>query len=180
MTRAGCEDAGPGAAPGCVLCAVAAGRAPAAVVARGDGCVAIMDVHPVKPGHVLVIPRGHHSGLHAYPDAAQDALFRLGRRVARAQRAAGLAEASTYLLLDGPASGQHFAHVHLHVLPRRRGDLPRILFRFVTRMLLDAFGRAARPAALEACAARIRSHLEPSPSLPDAAPPPGPDRADRR
>jgi histidine triad (HIT) family protein len=147
------------AAPACVLCEIAAGWREAAVVAVGEACMAIMDVHPVKPGHVLVIPRTHHSALHQYPGDVQDELFRLGRRVARAPRAAGLADAATFFLLDRPASGQRFAHVHLHVLPRHRGDLPRILFRFATRMLLDAFGRAATPAALRATAERIRARL---------------------
>jgi diadenosine tetraphosphate (Ap4A) HIT family hydrolase len=148
------------AAPrGCVFCEILSGAREAAIVAEGEHCVALMDVHPVRPGHVLVVPRAHHAEVRGYPEAAQEELFRLGRRIAEAQRAAGLADAITYLLLDGAASGQHFAHVHLHVVPRHRGDLARVVFRFATRMLLDAFGRPVTPKTLAPLADRIRAQL---------------------
>lgn len=143
----------------CVFCDIAAGRREATRVAEGEGCLAIMDLHPVRPGHVLVIPRAHASILDHCPEAARDELWRLARRVGAAQRAAGLSDSATYLLLDGLASGQHFAHVHLHVIPRRRGDLPGVILRFVARMLMNAFGRPADRDRLESLAARIRSRL---------------------
>lgn len=146
-------------APGCVFCDIAACRVPAARVAEGDGCLAIMDLHPARPGHVLVIPRAHASRLDGCSETVQDELWRIGRRVAAAQQAAGLGDAASYLLLDGPGTGQHEAHVHLHVVPRFPGDLVPVLMRFMGRMLLSAFGRAESADRLEGVAARIRTHL---------------------
>lgn len=153
------DGAGAEGAAGCVFCGVAAGRLPGVRVAEGDGCLAIMDLHAVRAGHVLVIPRAHASRLDGCPEAVQDELWRMARRIAAAQQAAGLGSANTYLLLDGPGTGQHVAHVHLHVVPRFPGDLVPVLMRFMARMLLSAFGRAASPDQLETIAARIRAHL---------------------
>lgn len=144
---------------GCVFCDVAAGRLPGVRVAEGAGCLALMDLHAVRAGHVLVIPRAHASRLDGCPQAVQDELWRMARRIAAAQQAAGLGSAATYLLLDGPGTGQHVAHVHLHVVPRFPGDLVPVLMRFMGRMLLSAFGRAASPDQLQAVAARIGAHL---------------------
>jgi histidine triad (HIT) family protein len=146
-------------AGGCAFCEVAAGRVPAALVEEGDGCIALMDLHPVRPGHVLVLPRAHASRLDGCTEEVRDELWRMARRVAAAQQAAGLAGAATYLLLDGPGTGQHLPHVHLHVVPRFPGDLVPVLTRFMGRMLLSAFGRREPAERLEAVAARIRVHL---------------------
>ena len=83
-----------------------------------------------------------------------------------AQGAAGLPrQGGTLLVNDGPAAGQHVPHVHLHVIPRARGDLGAVARADAAR-LFNRFGRAADRAALDALAARIRAHLASSGSAP--------------
>lgn len=143
----------------CTFCEVIAGMRPGWIVAATPSCLAIMDVHPVRRGHVLVIPRVHSPFLAPLPEPTQAEMFALGRRIAAAQVAAGLGESSTYLLLDGPGSSQHVPHAHLHVVPRRHGDLVAVVLVFVGRMLLSFFGRDARADDLERTAVRLREHL---------------------
>jgi diadenosine tetraphosphate (Ap4A) HIT family hydrolase len=107
----------------CVFCRIVAGTAPASVVYEDEASVAFLDIRPMTPGHLLVVPRQHASDLaDLAPDAGAD-LFRVGQRTAAALRRSGLrCEGVNFFLADGVAAGQEVFHVHLHVLPRFRGD----------------------------------------------------------
>ena len=94
---------------------------------REAGVWAFMDIAPLTPGHVLVVPTAHAEGLRDLPPATGAAMFRLAQRVAAAQRRAATALAGINLFLaDGREAGQEVMHVHLHVVPRLRGDKVRI------------------------------------------------------
>lgn len=121
--------------------------------------MAFMDVYPAGRGHVLVIPRQHAVHLHELPAEVQSHLFQLGCRVLAAQQAAGIPwQGATVLVNDGPAAGQHVPHVHLHLLPRVRGDRLRVMLGFIARSV-NIFGRAARRERLEADAGLLRERL---------------------
>jgi histidine triad (HIT) family protein len=110
-------------AAGCVFCRILAGELPASFVLRGERVAAFMDIQPVNPGHVLVIPTRHAASL-AELDAGEAAeMMREGRRVAAALRASGIrCEGVNLFLADGEAAGQEVFHAHLHVFPRWPGD----------------------------------------------------------
>jgi len=110
-------------AGGCVFCEILAGRRPASIVHRDERSCALMDVRPVNPGHVLVIPVAHAAFLAELdPDCGAE-LFRVAQRVAAAIRRSDLGcQGVNLLLADGEAAGQEVFHVHLHVIPRHRGD----------------------------------------------------------
>jgi diadenosine tetraphosphate (Ap4A) HIT family hydrolase len=131
----------------CVFCRIVDGRGEASRVAESDRAIAFLDLQPVTPGHVLVVPRAHAAHLADVDDADGAALWALARRVAAGLRAAGLAEGVNLLLADGAVAWQTVWHVHLHVIPRRRGDGLR---------LLAAWTRPGR-ASLEATAHRVRA-----------------------
>jgi histidine triad (HIT) family protein len=144
---------------GCLFCAIARGEAPASVVHQDALCVAFLDIHPVRPGHALVVPRRHAVFLHELTAAERAALTEAAARIGVAQGAAGLPrQGGTLLVNDGPAAGQHVPHVHVHVIPRARGDLPAVVGAYAAR-IFNRFGRAADRAALDALADRIRAHL---------------------
>ena len=107
----------------CIFCQIAAGEAPASRVYEDDQVVAFLDIHPVTPGHTLVIPVEHSSGLGDLPDEIGPLLFGVASQVAAALRASGLTtEGINLFLADGAAAGQEVFHTHLHVFPRFRGD----------------------------------------------------------
>ena len=110
-------------ADGCVFCAIAAGKAPAGVVFRDGRCTAFMDIRPINPGHVLVIPNDHAASLSELAEDAGAHLFRSGQKVAAALYGGNLrCEGVNLFLADGEAAGQEVFHVHLHVLPRFEAD----------------------------------------------------------
>ena len=110
-----------------------------------------MDISPVTPGHLMVIPRAHAASLEELDEEVGAHLFRVAMRLAAAIRRSGVrCEGVNLFLADGEAAFQKVFHVHLHVLPRWRGDSFRI----------DA-DWSARPGRdeLDAVAARVRSAL---------------------
>jgi histidine triad (HIT) family protein len=108
---------------GCIFCRILAGDAPASFVHRGQAVSSLIDIRPVTPGHLLVIPNRHVTHVRDLPDAVADELFAVARRLARALLRTGLrAEGTNMLVADGEQAGQEVFHAHLHVFPRFAGD----------------------------------------------------------
>lgn len=107
----------------CIFCAIIDNRAPGSVFFEDDLCVAFMDIGPINPGHVLVVPRLHAAGLADLPEEIGTHLFRIAQRTAAAIRHSGIVcDGINLFLADGEAAFQEVFHVHLHVIPRFVGD----------------------------------------------------------
>jgi diadenosine tetraphosphate (Ap4A) HIT family hydrolase len=133
----------------CVFCQIIAGEAEASVVHADDTAVAFMDLNPVTPGHVLVVPRVHAEGLEDLDEDTSAHIWRVGHRVGRALRRSDLrCEGVNVFLADGEAAFQEVFHFHLHVFPRFRGDGFRIDADWTERArdLLDEEAYAVRQA----------------------------------
>ena len=144
----------------CLFCRIVSGQAEASLVLRDARVTAFMDYRPVMPGHVLVVPNRHAADLQALDDESAGALFPAARRVGEALRRCGLpCDGLNLFLADGAVAGQSVFHVHLHVIPRVRGD------GFGLRRPLGSLRSPGR-AALEATAAAIRASLPSPDSLP--------------
>ncbi|MDJ0688568.1 MAG: HIT family protein [Xenococcaceae cyanobacterium MO_188.B32] len=99
------------------------GKVPASFVYRDDKVSAFMDIQPINPGHVLVIPNREVASLADLDEDTGAHLFRIGHRIAKALRNSGVkCEGVNMFLADGQAAKQDVFHVHLHVFPRFRGD----------------------------------------------------------
>jgi len=97
-----------------------AGDDPAHLVLDHPHGVAFLDVRPVFPGHTLLVPRAHHETLPELPVGAVGPLFALARRIAAALPVA-LGAQGTFVALNNVVS-QSVPHVHVHVVPRTKGD----------------------------------------------------------
>jgi histidine triad (HIT) family protein len=107
----------------CIFCRILTGGLPASVVYRDDHAAAFLDIRPVNEGHLLVVPTRHADYLADLDPAVGGHLFAVAQRAAGALRASGVrCEGVNLHLADGEAAGQEVFHVHLHVIPRFRGD----------------------------------------------------------
>ena len=104
----------------CVFCAIIAGEVPGYEVYSDETVVAFLDYRPVFPGHVLVVPRTHYPVLADVPQAAVGLLFVTVQRIATAVEQAMQADGS-FVALNIKIS-QSVPHLHVHVVPRRKGD----------------------------------------------------------
>ena len=105
-------------APECPFCTLEKGR----VVASNSLAFAISDGYPVSPGHTLAIPHRHVESFFELSPQEHDALF----EIVREQKRVLDVEFAPHAFIgvnDGPTAGQTVAHVHVHLIPRFRGDV---------------------------------------------------------
>ncbi|HEX4906741.1 MAG TPA: HIT family protein [Acidimicrobiales bacterium] len=104
----------------CLFCQIASGAVEATVVLDEPSIVGFLDIRPVFPGHVLVVPREHHVTLPDLPVSQLEPLFEATQRVARAVTSA-LGAQGTFVAMNNVVS-QSVPHLHVHVVPRTKGD----------------------------------------------------------
>ena len=104
----------------CAFCSIVEGASAAHIVYDDDDCVAFLDRTPVFHGHVLVVPRSHVETLVDLPLALIEPLFGVARMIAAALPVA-LEAHGTFVAINNVVS-QSVAHLHVHVVPRRRKD----------------------------------------------------------
>ena len=104
----------------CLFCGIAAGVVPAEVVLDTDQVVGFLDVRPVFKGHVLVVPRQHVVTLPDLPGELRDPFLEAAQRVAAAMLA-GLGAQGSFVAVNNTVS-QSVPHLHVHVVPRTKGD----------------------------------------------------------
>ncbi|MBC7788349.1 MAG: HIT family protein [Anaerolineae bacterium] len=108
---------------GCIFCRILAGEIPGTFIYRDEDCAAFMDIQPVNPGHLLVVPTRHVAYLAELDAPTAGRLMQIAQRAAAALRGSGLrCEGVNLFLADGEAAMQEVFHVHLHVFPRYAGD----------------------------------------------------------
>jgi histidine triad (HIT) family protein len=105
---------------GCVFCAIVAGTVPAYVVFESPSVLAFLDHRPLLPGHVLVIPKTHYETLGDLPEAEVGPYFLVVQRLAIAVEKSMRADGS--FVATNIRISQSVPHLHVHVVPRRKGD----------------------------------------------------------
>jgi histidine triad (HIT) family protein len=104
----------------CLFCEIAAGNQPAAMVYADDRFAAFLDIRPLFPGHVLVVPRTHVVTLPDLPAADIGPYFERVQAMTVAVRDATGAQ-GTFVAVNNVVS-QSVPHLHTHVVPRTKGD----------------------------------------------------------
>ncbi len=105
-----------------MFCRIIGGEIISHKVYENERTLAFLDIHPSTPGHTLIVPKAHIARVEDLSDGDAEALFgTLHKIVGGIQEAVG-APASTIGVNNGRESGQEIPHVHIHVIPRSRGD----------------------------------------------------------
>jgi histidine triad (HIT) family protein len=137
----------------CIFCKILRKEIPSTVIYEDDLVMAFMDVMPVNPGHVLIIPREHQQYISDVSSATAARMFEVARKINTATRNSGLkCDALNFLLSDGPVASQEVFHSHLHSIPRYAGDGVRFHYPNKT-------GKMADSADLAEVAEQIRKNL---------------------
>jgi histidine triad (HIT) family protein len=103
-----------------VICQIVSGELEAAIVARDDQVIAFLDHRPVFKGHVLVAPTRHVDTLLTLPSELMVPLLTMTQRIAVAISDA-LGAQGTFVAINNVVS-QSIPHLHVHVVPRTKGD----------------------------------------------------------
>ncbi len=104
----------------CLFCDIVAGHVSAEIVWRSEHSIAFLDHRPLFPGHVLLIPVKHVVTLADLPAPLVGPLFQAAQSLERAVAAAMEADGS-FIAINNRVS-QSVPHMHVHIVPRRKGD----------------------------------------------------------
>lgn len=104
----------------CQFCRIVSGEIDADLVLETEHIVGFLDRRPVFKGHVLLVPRPHVVTLPDLPAALRDPFLEAGQLVAAAV-VEGLGAQGSFCAINNTVS-QSVAHLHMHVVPRTKGD----------------------------------------------------------
>lgn len=104
----------------CLFCSIISGEVAGHVVLETDDVVGFLDARPVFKGHTLLVPREHVVTLPDLPDHLRDPFLAAGQRLAAAM-VSGLDAQGSFVAMNNTVS-QSVAHLHMHVVPRTKGD----------------------------------------------------------
>ena len=100
-----------------IFCKIIAGDLPSTVIAEGEDWIAIKDIHPQAPTHILIIPKDHIPGIGALSASQGPMAGKLLVAVKEVAHALGLsADGYRVIINHGEHGGQTVPHLHLHVL----------------------------------------------------------------
>ncbi|MEK6822525.1 MAG: HIT domain-containing protein [Nanoarchaeota archaeon] len=106
----------------CIFCHIIAKRVQSKIVYEDDKVLAVLDINPANPGHVLLLPKEHYSVSPQVPDELFAYMGMVAKQMSKALLRTVGAEGSTILAANGMAAGQRASHFIMHVIPRKEGD----------------------------------------------------------
>lgn len=107
----------------CVFCRIIDGSEPGSIVYKDEVCTAFMDIQPINPGHMLVIPNKHLAAFDELNEETSSHLFKIVKKLNKSLRDSEIkCEGVDLFLADGEAAGQEVMHTHVHIIPRLKGD----------------------------------------------------------
>ena len=106
----------------CIFCDIIKGAAEVSMCYEDRDALAFMDIQPVNPGHVLVVPRQHCESLLDLPPQLGMHLFSVAMTLGPVIRRVTGTDGMNLVVSSGESAGQDVYHFHIHLIPRRVGD----------------------------------------------------------
>jgi histidine triad (HIT) family protein len=111
----------------CIFCRIIRDEIPSHKIYEDERTLAFLDISPSALGHTLIIPKAHVTRVEDLSEEDAEALFNALHGLVGGIQSAMEVPSSTIGINNGPESGQEIPHVHIHVIPRTRGDRGRII-----------------------------------------------------
>lgn len=106
----------------CIFCQIISGKIPSKKVYEDAQSIAIMDINPAAPGHILLLPKEHYGLMPQVPDELLGSLFVIAKRLSQVMLKVLRVSGTNIFVANGLAAGQKAPHVIIHIIPRREGD----------------------------------------------------------
>ena len=107
---------------GCLFCSIAEGKIESKKIYQDDSVMAVLDINPAIPGHVLVFPKKHVQVLTQLSDEESAYLFKIANKISAVIFDNLKAEGTNIFIANGHAAGQNSPHAIIHVIPRFSKD----------------------------------------------------------
>jgi histidine triad (HIT) family protein len=106
----------------CIFCQIVSGKVASKKIYEDDVCLAILDINPANPGHVLLMPKDHYPIMPMIPDDELAHLSMVAKALSHIMLKALKVQGVNIFIANGTAAGQRAQHFMLHVIPRKEGD----------------------------------------------------------
>lgn len=105
----------------CIFCSQ---RVTGSAFYKNSDFAAIYNIAPILPGHSLIIPNKHYKSLYELTDAELSEMMVFARKITSVLKTYFNCDGFDWTIQDGESAGQTVPHLHLHIIPRKTGDLP--------------------------------------------------------
>src|SRR3989338_833606 len=106
----------------CIFCHIVSGKMKARKIYEDDVCIAVMDINPAAPGHLLLLPKEHYTVMPQVPDDVLGHIFIVCKGLSNAMLRSIEARGTNIVVANGPTAGQKAQHFMVHLIPRREND----------------------------------------------------------
>lgn len=106
----------------CLFCDIVAGKLPSRKIYEDAAMIAVLDIKPAAPGHVLLFPKKHVPLLTQLSDIEVQQLFLLATKLSARVFEVTKAHGTNIFVASGAAAGQHMSHALIHIIPRFEKD----------------------------------------------------------
>ena len=106
----------------CVFCHIVEGKVASKKVYEDNDCIAILDINPANPGHMLLLTKEHYQIMPQVPEDVIGHMFVVAKHLSQAALKALQVKGTNVVIANGIAAGQKAPHFMIHIIPRTEGD----------------------------------------------------------
>jgi len=106
----------------CIFCQIIEGQVPSKKIYEDERVLAFLDINPANPGHIILLPKAHHSILPQIPDDEVRHLFMISKKLSNALLKGLKVKGTNIFVANGVVAGQKAPHFLIHIIPRSEGD----------------------------------------------------------
>jgi histidine triad (HIT) family protein len=106
----------------CVFCQMAEGKASARKIYEDEICMAVLDIYPANPGHILLLPKEHYPIMPLIPEDELKHVFMVAKALSHVLLKTLKAGGTDIFIANGAVAGQRAQHFMVHIIPRKEGD----------------------------------------------------------
>jgi len=106
----------------CPFCLIGQKKIPSYIVYEDETTIAVLDIKPANPGHILLFPKQHHPVLTAIPEQEANNLLSVARQLSKTLYEQLKPEGTNIFIANGTAAGQTIQHTIIHIIPRYHDD----------------------------------------------------------
>ena len=106
----------------CIFCQIISGKVQSRKVYEDEHVIAVLDINPANPGHLLIMPKEHYSIMPQIPDDEVQHIFMVAKALSNALLRALEVQGSNIIVANGVTAGQRAQHFMAHLIPRKEND----------------------------------------------------------
>lgn len=110
----------------CLFCKIANGMIPSDTIYEDEDFRVILDISPASKGHAIILPKNHADNLFALEEEDSSKILEVAKKVGKAMMESLQCDGLNVLQNNGEAAGQTVFHLHVHLIPRYKGDAVQI------------------------------------------------------